>query len=181
MSKPRMPVNGNRYPCLPPPKSCPVEWKRFHGFCQSALRWCGVKDKEADSGNRDRYLPENHGVGDMVKHLSQLWIKALNSKDFAIVETRRYGEPELDLVALRDIKHRQQIEGLSGRLFPVYYGEDEDYNMDDIGFNSRLVFGSTRRIGKKQKRKTQHVSKLGLGPLRLLNVSSGQLIAHRAI
>lgn len=113
----------------------------------------------------------------MAKHLSQLWTKALNSKDFAIVETRRYGEPELDLVATRDIKRQQQIKGLSGRLFPVHYGEDPDYNTDDVGFNNRLVFGSTRRVGKNgKKRKTQHVSKLGLGPLRLLNVGARRVL-----
>lgn len=85
--------------------------------------------------------------------------------------TTRYGGHELDLIARRDIPHRRKIKGLLGYMLNVYRGEDEDHNVEKDGFNDRLLFCAERGVKIGRRRCKEYTYDIGLGPLRLLNVS----------
>lgn len=90
--------------------------------------------------------------------LKQLWTDAIQSPDFHISRTERYGSAELDIIASRHFEPGEVVDSLRGYNLKLCGPEE---TLPD-GFNELLTF---------ENDSTGNVS-IGLGPLRILNVST---------
>ena len=75
----------------------------------------------------------------------------------AISTTNRYGPLELDIVAKGDLDANEVVHGLQGYMLGLSAKEEDPILK---GFNAQLTFD-------------ERGVKIGLGPMRLLNVSRG--------